>query len=385
MKTSPLLRTPIALLIALALTMLVTGCVRVEVPEGPTQGANAGLPPTEYLPESTPESTVMTGDDTMTGDENTPGNEGMIGDVLVGEDKPGEPTQPYPYDFYGIEQWFNLEDGKKTLSRAELEGKVVLVDFWTYSCINCIRTFPYLTSWDEKYRDDGLVIVGIHSPEFAFEKDPANVAAAIKRHGINYPVGLDNDFVTWRTYGNRYWPHIYVFNRDGQYVYDHIGEGGYQEIEAKLKELLGEEDDGSFTITTEPAFKKIGTPELYLGHESNRGNIAYDLAPGEHVFTMPPAAEQQENTVYLSGTWTVLEDSILAGDDAQLSLRYNAKDVHIVAGGKGSVVPTVDDEQLTTIIVDEQRLYTLASTVYGKQTLHLAVSSGVEVYTFTFG
>src|SRR6185503_6564716 len=131
--------------------------------------------------------------------------------------------------------WLNSE----ALTMKSLKGKVVLIDFWTYTCINCVRTLPFVTSWYEKYKDDGLVIVGVHTPEFAFEKDKSNVEMAIKRHGITYPVAQDNDYKTWGAYNNRYWPSEYLVNKEGHIVYTHFGEGNYDVTENAIRKLLG--------------------------------------------------------------------------------------------------------------------------------------------------
>ncbi len=139
-------------------------------------------------------------------------------------------------EFTGIEKWLNSEP----LTMQQLRGKVVLVDFWTYTCINCIRTLPYVKSWHEKYKDQGLVVVGVHTPEYPFERSTDNVMSAIKRFGITYPVAQDNQYATWKAYGNRYWPAVYLTNKKGQIVYKHFGEGSYQETEAKIRALLAE-------------------------------------------------------------------------------------------------------------------------------------------------
>jgi thiol-disulfide isomerase/thioredoxin len=283
-----------------------------------------------------------------------------------------------PYEFKGISQWFNT-DGK-ALTRSELKGNVVLVDFWTYSCINCIRTLPYLTSWDEKYRDEGLVIVGIHSPEFAFEKKPQNVAAALTQYNIHYPVGLDNDYETWKEYENRWWPHTYLFDREGNLVFDHIGEGGYDEIEEKIQELLAV--NSSVTEVASPDYTRINSPEIYLGGTTNRGNTAYDLALGEHVFPQPDI--RAVNTVYLGGSWNVQPESILALNASTLALVFSSKTVYVVAAGEGSITAAVDNTT-REVPVTGDNLYELADTQYGTHTLVLYASPGVELYAFTFG
>ena len=149
------------------------------------------------------------------------------------------PTQPAPAaapEFTGIEKWLNSEP----LTLQSLRGKVVLVDFWTYTCINCIRTLPYVTSWYEKYKDQGLVVVGVHTPEFPFERSTANVTQALKRLGIKYPVAQDNSYATWDAYRNQYWPAAYLIDKQGNIVYRHFGEGQYKETEAEIQRLLAQ-------------------------------------------------------------------------------------------------------------------------------------------------
>lgn len=139
-------------------------------------------------------------------------------------------------EFTGIQQWLNSEP----LSMGQLRGKVVLVDFWTYTCINCIRTLPYVKSWHEKYKDQGLVVVGVHTPEYPFERSTDNVKTAIKRFGITYPVAQDNKYATWSAYNNQYWPAVYLIDKQGKVVYQHFGEGAYASTEAKIRTLLAE-------------------------------------------------------------------------------------------------------------------------------------------------
>ncbi|WP_175624702.1 MULTISPECIES: thioredoxin family protein [Oxalobacteraceae] len=146
----------------------------------------------------------------------------------------GAPTQAP--EFTGIEKWLNSEP----LSMQKLRGKVVLVDFWTYTCINCIRTLPYVKNWYDKYKDQGLTVVGVHTPEYPFERSTENVSKAIQRFDIKYPVAQDNRYATWTAYSNQYWPAVYLINKKGQIVYTHFGEGKYQETEAKIRELLAE-------------------------------------------------------------------------------------------------------------------------------------------------
>jgi len=158
---------------------------------------------------------------------------------LVGTSATAAPSRDYGAapEFTGINNWLN----SAPLTQKQLRGKVVLVDFWTYDCINCIRTLPYVKSWHEKYKDQGLVVVGVHTPEYPFERKTENVAAAIKRFGITYPVAQDNQYGTWRAYSNQYWPAAYLIDKQGRIVYTHFGEGNYDVTEAKIRELLAKD------------------------------------------------------------------------------------------------------------------------------------------------
>ncbi len=206
----------------------------------------------------------------------------------------------------------------KPITLADIRGKVVLVDFWTYSCINCIRTIPYLNSWYEKYADDGLVIVGVHTPEFEFEKDYNNVKGAVERFGIKYPVAQDNEKQTWNAYENRYWPRKYLIDSEGYIRYDHIGEGAYTETEKVIQSLLTERTEHSdlnFTLdqtvgnpqsTQSVNFDKINTPELYFGYQyatEPLGN-SEGYKPDRIVkYTIPNDTNIVPNRIYLGGEW----------------------------------------------------------------------------------
>lgn len=277
--------------------------------------------------------------------------------------------------------------------------KVILVDFMTYSCINCQRTFPYVTKWYETYKDDGLVIIGIHTPEFAFEKDIENVRRAMEEHGITYPVVLDNDYATWNAYGNRYWPRKYLIDIRGNVVYDHIGEGAYEETEAKIKELLAEraevlgeqlEADGSLVSAAVPkTVNQARSPETYFG--SARNEFLENGIPGtagEQTLTLPNAPSF--NKLYLGGTWDITpEYAQSSGDDAAVVYRYVARDVFLVAEADEPVDIEVwqDGSLLTTITVETSTLYDLVrNTVAGEHTLELRIKgTGARLYAFTFG
>lgn len=274
----------------------------------------------------------------------------------------------------------------------ELVGKkVILIDFMTYSCINCIRTFPYLVAWYDAYRDQGLEIVGIHTPEFAFEKDIDNVREAMAKYGIEFPIVLDNDYGTWRAWQNRYWPRKYLIDINGNVVYDHIGEGKYEETEAKIIELLkqraevlgGEVEDKDITVSADKATGKAQSPETYLG--SARGIYK---STNNTVFTVPTTRDI--DTAYLSGSWNVTDEyvqPVAAG--ARITYDFRAKKVFLVMTSEtsGRVRVLVDGIETQVITVDEQDLYTLVTMPeWGTHTLELEfLDTDVQAFAFTFG
>lgn len=287
-----------------------------------------------------------------------------------------------------ISHWFNSDE----VTLRELRGKVVLVDFWTYSCINCIRTFPYLKQWYADYADDGFVILGVHTPEFAFEKDPANVGAAIEDFGIGYPVALDPDYETWDNFYNRYWPAHYLIDRDGVLRSVHYGEGAYERTENEIRHLLSLKPTAE--IDEPDTFVTPRTPEIYLGYaRADRFAGSVDgrsgLVPDEPV-RYEATGELPLNWWTFTGTWTVGDEMAVAGDSAAIELRYVARDVFIVvgpgaSGETGSLTVHNDDGSRREISVDEHRLYTVRSGGNAQGTLRLELSPGLEAYSFTFG
>lgn len=278
-------------------------------------------------------------------------------------------------------------------------NKVVLLDIWTYSCINCQRTLPYLNAWYQKYHDQGLEIIGLHTPEFAFEHKLENVAAAVERFGIKYPVVLDNDYATWRAYGNQYWPRKYLINADGRIVYDHIGEGSYEETEREIQKALMDlsmKTGAAAVIPTAVAKPddevvverdKVASPEVYFGAARNEylANGKSNQA-GEQSFTLP--SSYAKGGLYLSGAWNLSPESATALSAAGVVYRYQAKDVYAVlsAPSPTEVVVKVDGEVMETLTVQGETLYTLVGGVdYGEHLLELEVPAGVVFYTFTFG
>ncbi len=307
-----------------------------------------------------------------------------VGDALTaGTHVSDAPRGP---EFMGLKDWQNTLDGKP-LSLAALRGKVVIVDFWTYSCINCLRTLPHLKAWDAAYRRAGLTIVGVHAPEFAFERAPSNVRSAVKRLGIRYPVALDNDFATWRAYSNDYWPAKYVIDKSGRVRYTHFGEGAYGETESWIRRLLGEKVKTRRTAVADETPSEVTTPESYLGYARldryGGGPVIFDQ---EAVYRFPGGGLGYDELAY-SGRWTLTPEHARAGDDARLRLRFQANDIFLVLAGEGRVRVLVDGRPVKTLAVSGlPRLYTLAR--FPKLTsglLELGFSPGIEGYAFTFG
>ncbi|MBP0120200.1 MAG: redoxin domain-containing protein [Nitrosarchaeum sp.] len=293
-----------------------------------------------------------------------------------------------------------------------IKGKVVLYDIWTYSCINCLRTLPFITSWNEKYSDQDLLIIGIHSPEFEFEKDINNVKIAVAKYGIHYPVVLDNDKKTWDAFQNNYWPRKYIADHEGYIRYDHIGEGGYQETEKVIQDLLRERNE-SLGLNTFSAkeFVKIDefdssefrTPELYFGYDfvSGRNQLGSPegFKPNQDVTYSIPQSKQLHN-FYLDGTWKNLKGSMkLISDSGSIVVPYSGKEVNIVTAGEGNLKIKIDGKiiessisgkdvgTLGSIQVHEPGLYNIVQTdTTEEHTLEILIESpGFEIFTFTFG
>ncbi len=314
-------------------------------------------------------------------------------------------SAPLAPEFSGGTMWLNTD---KPLTLSDLKGKVVLVDFWTYTCINCIRTLPFVTGWDQKYRDQGLVVIGVHSPEFEFEKKTTNVEDAIKRFKIKYPVVQDNDFAIWRSYNNHYWPAKYLIDSQGRIRYSHFGEGAYEETERIIQELLREAgrkvDDEVVSVTNE-APRTPSTPETYLG--SNRMQYYYpsgQLSVGKKNLT--PSLALPVNTFSLGGAWTVNEEESIGGKGSTLIQHFVGKKVFLVmrkvdttdASPAVTVRVLLDGVVITPeaagsdvvdgrVTVTEDRLYTLVELASpGPHSLTLEFETGgIAVFAFTFG
>jgi cytochrome c biogenesis protein CcdA/thiol-disulfide isomerase/thioredoxin len=290
-------------------------------------------------------------------------------------------------EFQEIDRWFN----SKPLTLASLRGKVVLIDFWTYSCINCLRTLPYVKRWAATYRRAGLVVVGVHTPEFAFEHVPANVERAVRSLGVDYPVALDNGYETWSAWGNQYWPAKYLVDRQGHVRYAHFGEGEYQRSEDVIRRLLAEKalpKPVSASIRDQTPTERL-TPETYLGSARIDRFVGSRLIPGREADYSIPKVVPQSSFGY-GGRWTVEKERIVAGRNARLRLSFHARKVFLVLGANdrtGTVQVTVDGRSLQTVHVTEDRLYTLAELPgeAANHTLDLSFSPGTEAYAFTFG
>jgi cytochrome c biogenesis protein CcdA/thiol-disulfide isomerase/thioredoxin len=304
-------------------------------------------------------------------------------------------------EFVDNQRWFNTP-GDRPLTIRGLRGRVVLVDFWTYSCINCIRTFPYLKAWDQRYRKDGLTIVGVHTPEFPFEREASNVEAAIDENEIRYPVAQDNDQATWNAYGNQYWPAEYFIDAQGRVRYVHFGEGEYGEKEKVIRELLaeaGRQVPGQETRVhaIEPS-ATVTTPETYLGAARAERFTNAMLSPGLHDFSAPSALPPNEFAY--RGSWRIALDSATAAGDSSLGLNFGARRVYLVLGSPGhsrrmkvrldgqpiAAADAGSDVQGGVVTVSGHRLYNLVDLPrVGHHLLTLEPQAGVEGYAFTFG
>jgi thiol-disulfide isomerase/thioredoxin len=341
-------------------------------------------------------------------------------------------------EFAQISGYINTPNNNGPITLSSLKGKVVLLYIWTYTCINSIRPMPYIDDWNQKYSDKGLVIVGVHSPEFQFEKKYANVKDAVQRFGIKYPVILDSDHGTWNAYGNNYWPRFYLIDTQGYIRYDHIGEGNYDQIEKSIQSLAAERaalmgaKEISFnakpTTVINPAslyyidLRQSTTPEVYLGYSTARTPLGNPegFKPDQTVsYSIPPNTNFKPSIVYLQGKWKNNADNMeLQNDTGRIALVYYAKSVNIVAGGKGEgIVSNINDNNKSSagagseqaarnstanvsnnssgqdlssdgsFTIDGQRLYNLA--IHNNYAAHYILidvkGNGLQFYTFTFG
>jgi cytochrome c biogenesis protein CcdA/thiol-disulfide isomerase/thioredoxin len=285
-------------------------------------------------------------------------------------------------NFKGITNWFN----SKPLSIEQLRGRVVLVDFWTYSCINCLRTLPHLKAWWREYHPAGLEIVGVHTPEFGFESVPHNVASATKQLGVTWPVALDPKDETWNAYRNQYWPAEYLIDKSGHIRHEHPGEGEYDRTEALIRQLLGEHGAPRAELA-DMTPTEVTTPETYLGYGRLLANyVGSKPVPGQTAqYTAPKVVAR--NGWALAGAWKIGKEQTTAVRNARLALHFRAKDVYLVMGGQGRVRVSLDGHALETIRVRGiSRLYTVVSAMdLLDAQLRLSFTPGISVYSFTFG
>jgi cytochrome c biogenesis protein CcdA/thiol-disulfide isomerase/thioredoxin len=312
-------------------------------------------------------------------------------------------VKPYKApELTGISTWINSQP--KTI--ASLKGKVVLIDFWTYSCINCIRTQPYLKQWYSTYKDSGLEIIGVHAPEFSFEKNPNNVRQAVKDAGLTYPIAMDNDLSTWAAYDNQYWPASYLIDRDGNVRRTHFGEGGYKEEEQAIRQLLTSNGTtlpaASSSLSDNVPSSSAETPETYLG--TRRASNFVDgndvgLIQGQQTYA--PAKLDRVNNWTLGGTWDVAGEGVTAVKDSVLQFRVAAKDVYLVTGSdaKGTIDVLLDGKPIGqtknsgTDVKDSKMSVSMAQLYkvvhfdqFAKDSVvELRVPAGVQLNTFTFG
>ncbi|TPG04300.1 thioredoxin family protein [Rhodanobacter glycinis] len=295
-------------------------------------------------------------------------------------------TPAHPPEFAGISQWIN----SPPLTLAGLRGKVVLIDFWAYSCINCLRAMPHVEHLYETYKDKGLVVIGVHSPEFDFEKDLANVKDAVTRLGITYPVATDNHLGTWNAWQNLYWPAEYLIDQNGNLIGHHYGEGDYLKMENAIRLLLGMNllpENGSAGNSAAGAV--VASPEMYIGSAKQKNLASPETGHnGTRHFSIP--ARLAMNRFALSGVWEISDKyAQLASAHGELQLHFKAGKLHMVAS---SEQPTpleivVDGKLQPTITVQTSRLYTLFdSDDYREHSLTLRIpQAGLQIYTFTFG
>lgn len=308
-------------------------------------------------------------------------------------------------EFTGIIKWLNSE---KPLTMADLKGKVVLIDFWTYTCINCIRTLPYVTSWYDKYKDKGFVVVGVHTPEFAFEKDTNNVLGAIKQYNIHYPVAQDNDFATWKAFDNHYWPAEYLIDAKGVVRRTHFGEGEYDKMEEAIQKLLIEAGQKTTdTLVSMPDQTPTGqqTPETYLGlARMERFASKQEPRLGEQTYTdQPPLSLHYFG---YTGTWDLHEEYAVSAKGSGLDFSILANKVYLVAKPKNSSNSAkvyldgklIGNAQAGKDVRDGEVIFNnpdVMADIYelvdlhgqkGEHTLRLEFeNAGTEVYAFTFG
>jgi cytochrome c biogenesis protein CcdA/thiol-disulfide isomerase/thioredoxin len=286
----------------------------------------------------------------------------------------------------GIQQWFNTPSNLP-LTLASLKGKVVLIDFWAYSCINCQRAIKHVDAWYSTYERYGLEVIGVHTPEYAFEHVASNVVSGAKRLGIAYPVALDNNYTTWNNFGNDSWPADYLIDSTGEVRHVAIGEGGYSTTESMIRQLLTAADPSAVLPAATEVADNTPTsldhsPETYLGSEREDAFDGQELSSG--TFAYPSSVPQ--NAFALTGVWSVGTESLTSQANAGIRLNFDAKDVYLDVGGTGTLTATVGGKTTTYQVLGAPNIYTVVSQkAEEQQTLTVALSPGLSAYSFTFG
>jgi thiol-disulfide isomerase/thioredoxin len=305
-------------------------------------------------------------------------------------------------NFIGTQEWFNTP-GDRPLSIGQLRGQVVLVDFWTYTCINCIRTLPYIEAWYRKYHSDGFTVVGVHTPEFPFEREASNVQRAIGDFGLTYPVVQDNDTATWNAYHNQYWPADYLIDAQGRVRLVHFGEGSYTETEDGIRSLLAEAGNrelGGHAHAHAPHPDAHATPESYLGSARAERFANGPILPGTQKFDEIPGSSLAPDQLAYGGQWRIDRDSATAGAGASLELNFTARRAYLVLGSPGqprTMQVLLDGKPIPDSLagpdvhngvatISNQRLYRLVDLPHpGSHVLTLRPQEGIQGYAFTFG
>ena len=289
--------------------------------------------------------------------------------------------------FSGIQQWLNTPGGQP-VTLSSLRGKVVLVDFWAYSCINCQRELPHVEAWAKDYAAAGLEVIGVHTPEYAFEHVPSNVEAGVRRLGLTFPVALDNSYDTWNAYDNQSWPAAYLIDARGQIRHISIGEGDYTFEEQLIRDLLSAAHPGidlprATDVPDLTPDDPDQTPETYLGAEREQG---YDGSGAYASGQFTPPAALPVNAFALAGAWTIGEEAITAGQGARITLAFHASDVYLDVGGTGTLTVSVGGATSVIRVSGAPDIYTVATEQPAQNgTLSIRLSPGLAAYSFTFG
>jgi len=292
-------------------------------------------------------------------------------------------------NFTGIISWLNTPGNEPLSLTKQLKNKVVLIDFWTYSCINCQRSLPHVEGWYNDYKKDGFVVVGVSTPEFAFEHVVSNVASAAKTLGVDYPVAIDNNYKTWDAYNNEYWPAEYLIDPSGEVRAYDFGEGGYSKMEDNIRSLLtanGVKDLPAATDVPNKTPTQEGSPESYVGYEEEQyqdgTTIVHDKAITYHAPSSVPS-----DSFSFNGIWDDHSQEATAGSNASIEINFMANDVYLVIGGTGTVNVSYNGRHLKTVAISGiPKLYTLFSgTTFQTGLLNIQFTPGVQAYDFTFG